>query len=105
MFDKFQRSNTRAGIYIPRNSDKEMIQVFTASLSAMSKKELVKVYSGIKNIWGEHAQLVYLHVLHTVFLEKFWESPIIVEKGKIYCLGPKIYYSKVLDRLFQLSEN
>lgn len=105
MINKFQRPNTRAGIYIPRNSDKELIQTFTASLSAMSKEELVRTYNGIKNIWGVHAQLVYLYVLNTVFIEKFGESPIIVEEDTVYFLGPKIYYSVELDRLFQLSEN
>ena len=105
MINKFQRPNTRVGVYIPRRSDEEMIQQFKTRLAAMSKKELVKTYTTIKDIWGVHAQIVYLYVMHTVFLEKFGESPFIVEDEKVYCLGPKIYYSAELDSIFPLAKN
>ncbi len=105
MINKFQRPHTQVGIYIPRRSDKELILEFKTRLSAKNKKELVDTYNSIKNIWGVHAQIVYLYVLHTVFLDKFDESPIIVKDDKVYCLGPKIYYSAELDCIFPLSEN
>lgn len=105
MNNKFQRPNTRAGIYIPRPSDKALLQEFNERFLTQSKKELVETYNGINNIFGVHAQMVYLYVLHQVFLEKFGESPLIVESEVVYCLGPKIYYSEELDAIFSVSKS
>lgn len=105
MMNKTQRPNTRAGIFFPRTSDQELLQQFTEGFANDSKQELVDTYNTQENIYGVHAQLVFLHVLHNVFLEKFGESPIIVKNDTVYCLGPKIFYSKELDSIFPITEN
>ena len=105
MKNKCQRPNTRGGVYIPRESDKEQIQEYYEDLSTVDKKELVASYNQQNNIWGVRAQMVYLSVLHTVFMERFGKSPFIVENDVAYKLGPKIYYSEELDTILPLPEN
>ncbi len=105
MKNKFQRPNTRAGIYIPNDSDKQQREENRAYYEALSNEDLVKSYNREVNIFGVHAQMVKLYVVHTIFLERFGKSPIVVEKEVVYCLGPKIYYSEELDAIFTLSES
>ncbi len=105
MKSKFQRPNTRSGIYIPSDSDKKMREEFRDRLLLSSNQELVDLYNSEVNIFGVHAQMVHLYCLHTIFMERFGESPFIVEDDAVYCLGPKIYYSEELESIFILSEN
>lgn len=105
MMNKSQRSGTRAGIYIPSESDKEQRKEFRANLASKSNKELVELYNREKNIFGVHAQMVHIYCLHNLFMERFGESPIVVKDEVVYCLGPKIYYSEEMDAIFQLTES
>ena len=105
MKNKSQRPNTRAGIYIPSDSDKKQREEFRANLIALSNQDLVKSYNREVNIFGVHAQMVHLYAMHNIFLERFGESPIIVKDEVVYSLGPKIYYSKELDAIFAIAEN
>lgn len=105
MKDKFQRPGTRAGIYIPSDSDKQQREEFRARLASSSNKELVELYNREKNIFGVHAQMVHIYCLHNLFLERFGESPFVVKDDVVFCLGPKIYYSEKLDAIFIVSEN
>lgn len=105
MKNKSQRPGTRAGIYIPSESDKKQREEFRGKLVSMSNKELVELYSREKNIFGVHAQMVHLYCLHNLFMERFGESPIVVKDDVVYCLGPKIYFSEEMDAIFELSEN
>lgn len=103
--NKSQRPGTRAGIYIPSESDKKQREEFRANLVSKSNKELVESYNREKNIFGVHAQMVHIYCLHTLFMERFGESPIVVKDEMVYCLGPKIYYSEEMDAIFQLTES
>ncbi len=105
MMNKSQRPGTRAGIYIPSESDKKQREEFRANLVSKSNKELVESYNREKNIFGVHAQMVHIYCLHTLFMERFGESPIVVKDEMVYCLGPKIYYSEEMDAIFQLTES
>ena len=105
MKSKFQRPNTRAGIYIPSDSDKKMREEFRARLLLCNNQELVASYNREVNIFGVHAQMVHLYCLHSIFMERFGESPFIVKDNAVYCLGPKIYYSEELESIFILSED
>lgn len=105
MISKSQRPGTRAGIYIPSESDKKQREEFRANLVSKSNKELVESYNREKNIFGVHAQMVHIYCLHTLFMERFGESPIVVKDEMVYCLGPKIYYSEEMDAIFQLTES
>lgn len=105
MKSKFQRPNTRAGIYIPNESDKKQRQEFRANLVALSNQDLVKSYNREVNIFGVYAQMVKLYVIHNIFLERFGESPVVVKEKVIYCLGPRIFYSEELDAIFPITEN
>ena len=105
MMNKTQRPNTRAGIYLPNDSDKKQREESRAYYVALSNEDLVKAYNREVNIFGVHAQMVKLYVVHNIFLERFGESPIVVQKEVIYCLGPKIFYSKELDAIFPITEN
>ena len=105
MKHKTQRPGTRAGIYIPSDSDKKQRQEFRNRLLPLTNQELVKSYNREVNIFGVHAQMVHLYVMHNIFLERFGESPIIVKDEVVFCLGPKILYSEKLYAIFSLSEN
>lgn len=105
MKDKSQRPGTRAGIYIPSDSDKKQRQEFRNRLLSLTNDELVKSYNREKNIFGVHAQMVHLYEMHRIFLDRFGESPIVVKDDVLYCLGPKIFYSEELDAIFPISEN
>ena len=105
MRNKTQRPGTRAGIYIPSDSDKQQRQEFRDILLSKSNKELVESYNREKNIFGVHAQMVHIYCLHNIFMERFGESPIIVMNDVAYALGPKIYYSEELDAIFEFAEN
>ncbi len=105
MRNKSQRPGTRAGIYIPSDSDKQQRQEFRTRLLPLSNKELVESYNREKNIFGVHAQMVHIYCLHNIFMERFGESPIVVKENAVYSLGPKIYYSEELDAIFTLSES
>lgn len=103
--NKSQRPGTRAGIYSPNESDKKQRQEFWNNLEAKSNQEVVDAYNREKNIFGVHAQMVYIYCLHNLFIERFGKSPIIVKEDVIYCLGPKIYYSEQIKDIFELASN
>lgn len=103
--NKTQRPGTRAGIYLPSDSDKKQREEFRANLLPLSNQELVTSYNREQNIFGVHAQMVHLYCLHNLFMERFGESPIIVKEDVVYCLGPKIYYSEEMDAIFTISES
>lgn len=92
-------------MYIPRNGNDRIIQIYFLSFSNKSNQELIDAYNRQKRIWGVHQQLLYLVALDKVFNARFGKSPIINEDDTVFGLSGRIVYYKLPNSFERVNEN
>ena len=90
-------------IYITRQNDRTIIADYKSKFEQNSPEELIVAYNEQQKcgIVGVHQQALYLIALRLEFIERFGESPILIEDNIVISLSGKIALLK--GRIFHLN--